>query len=166
MSILFAETFFEALVVLSPEEQSQVNEALFTFMKDRTHAGLKLHPCCKPRSRGLWSIKASYAVRVIFHKSGEDWTALHTDRHDRAYDWANRRQVLVTGDVMRLVEIRKEVRERIIETVKIQPVPKPTPLAVVAQPTTTVSADSVFCDPPPDEVTLGALIRSHLLDKE
>jgi transposase len=127
MPIGFTPSYFESLVSLSPEEQSQVNVAVHTFMKDRSNASLGLHACTKggiSRGRNLWSISASRGLRIILHKEGDKWTFVRAGQHDVTYRWIERRKIVPNGDTMSVVEeevIKRVIeRERIVEHVRVR----------------------------------------------
>lgn len=104
VSIAFSDKYFESLLKLTANEQSQVNRAVMRFQQDPQHSGLnyeKLTACRDPKLR---SIRANRDVRIILAAvEGEDlYLMLHVDHHDAAYRWAERRRVEVnpaTGSV-------------------------------------------------------------------
>ncbi|OFX25394.1 MAG: hypothetical protein A2V77_13630 [Anaeromyxobacter sp. RBG_16_69_14] len=93
MRFLIAETFMRSLDRLDVRARAVVKQAVFDFQANPTRPGTHLHRLARPRGQGLWSLRVDRDVRIIVHRDGEDVVLCHTDHHDRAYAWAERRTI-------------------------------------------------------------------------
>lgn len=123
-NVIIAPQLFSSLGQLPANDQARVIDFINTFQANPAHPGLSLERLTRARSNGVWSGRVSRDIRAILHKDGETWAILYTDRHDPAYDWAERREIgrhSVTG-ALQIVESVETVREieRIVE-VLVQP---------------------------------------------
>lgn len=105
MTLRYASTFTSALGTLSAAEQKQVKLTAFDLQVDPKGNGLQMHRVEK--SPGFWSVRVSGDIRIILHKDGESTLLAYVDHHDAAYQWAERKRVIVherTG-AMQFVEV-------------------------------------------------------------
>lgn len=103
-SVAFSEKYFESLLKLTPNEQSQANKAVMLFQQDRSHSGLNYEKLTAFRDSKLRSIRANQDVRIILAAAEQDdlYLMLYVDHHDSAYKWAEKRKVEInpnTGSI-------------------------------------------------------------------
>lgn len=121
-NVIIAPQLFASLGQLPANDQARVIEFINTFQTNPAHPGLSLERVNRARSKGVWSGRVSGDLRAILHKDGETWAILYADRHDAAYDWAERREIgrhSVTG-ALQIVESVETVREveRVVEILR------------------------------------------------
>lgn len=126
-SVIIADQLFGAMARLTANEQSRVIDFINSFKSNPAHPSLKLERLTKAKSKGMWSGRISRDLRAILHKDGDTWAILHSDHHDDAYKWAERRDIgrhPVTG-ALQIVESVETVREveRIIEVAVVPQAP-------------------------------------------
>lgn len=119
MAVLLSPGFFQAISRLAAAEHAGVLRFVIELQQNPANPGAQLHALANSRSKDIWSGRVNDDIRVILHRDAGDLTLLHVDRHDRAYDWAERRNIerhQHTGvlQVVEVEEVRKVV-ERIIE---------------------------------------------------
>jgi mRNA-degrading endonuclease RelE of RelBE toxin-antitoxin system len=95
VSVAFSEKYFESLLKLTPNEQSQANKAVLLFQQDPQHGGLHYEKLTAFKDNKLRSIRANQDVRIILAAAEKEdlYLMLHVDRHDPAYSWAAKRKV-------------------------------------------------------------------------
>ncbi|MEQ1948807.1 MAG: 3'-5' exonuclease [Bryobacteraceae bacterium] len=122
MKLVWSDPFAKALDRLAAKDKSeadQVRRSLTEFLQNPKQPGFSLERLNKCKDPDFWSIRASDNNRVIMHRTGDTFTLCYVDRHDPAYQWAERRRFEVhshTG-AMQIVELRETVKEvtRIVE---------------------------------------------------
>lgn len=94
-SVAFSDKYFESLMKLTPNEQSQANKAVMQFQQNPQHGGLHYEKLSTFKDNKLRSIRANQDVRIILAAAeAEDlYLMLYADHHDRAYEWAAKRKV-------------------------------------------------------------------------
>jgi len=119
MAVLIGQTFFQAISRLPMADQPGVIRFVSELQQNPANPGAQLHPVANARSKDVWSGRVTDDIRAILHRESGDLTLLHVDRHDKAYEWAERRDIerhKQTGalQVVEVEEVRRIV-ERIIE---------------------------------------------------
>ena len=128
MQFRIADTFTSSLLKLTGDEQKAAKTAAFDLQMDPSRPGLQLHKLAKAIDRNFWSVRVSYDLRLIVHRTQSSFMLCYVDHHDEAYRWAERRKLEPhprTG-AAQLVEVR--------ETVQEIAVPVYVPVAAEAQP--------------------------------
>lgn len=93
MNFRIADSFTTALGRLPNEAQKQVKLTVFDLQTNPGHPALKFHKLNKARDPGFRSVRVSRDLRLIVHQSGSGLLLCHVDRHDAAYQWAERRRI-------------------------------------------------------------------------
>ena len=122
MQFRIANTFTVGLAKLTATEQKAVKTTVFDLLSDPSSPGHSFHRLDGARDKSFFSVRASRDIRLIVHKTSENFLLCYVDHHDPAYRWAERRKLEkhpVTG-AAQFVEIRETVREieipRYVET--------------------------------------------------
>lgn len=118
VSVAFSDKYFESLLKLTPNEQSQANKAVMLFQQDPLHGGLHYEKLTAFKDNKLRSIRANQDVRIILAAAEKEnlYLMLYVDHHDPAYDWAAKRKVAInpntgTVQVFTVEESRLEAAE-------------------------------------------------------
>lgn len=96
-SVAFAEKYFDSLLKLTPNEQSQANKAVMLFQQDPQHSSLNYEKLTAYRDDKLRSIRVNRDVRIIIAAADKEslYLMLYVDHHDKAYGWAARRKIAI-----------------------------------------------------------------------
>lgn len=94
-TLLFADSFLEALARLSTTEKSEVERAVETYQQDPENQLIALHRVVDSDDPHFWSIRASDRLRVILHRQETTSLFCYADQHDVAYQWARQRRLEV-----------------------------------------------------------------------
>lgn len=121
VSVAFSDKYFESLLKLTPNEQSQANKAVMLFQQDPQHGGLHYEKLTAFKDNKLRSIRANQDVRIILAAAEKEdlYLMLHVDHHEPAYSWASKRKVEInpnTGSVQVFT-----VEESVLEGSQVQP---------------------------------------------
>jgi mRNA-degrading endonuclease RelE of RelBE toxin-antitoxin system len=116
VSIAFSDKYFDSLLKLTPNEQSQANKSVMLFQQDPQHGGLNYEKLKFFKDSKLRSIRANQDVRIILAAAEKEdlYLMLYVDHHDSAYDWAAKRKVEVNPNTGNLQVFT--VEEKIIES--------------------------------------------------
>ena len=112
MEFRISDTFTDSLAKLNNEEQKAVKTTAFDLQLNPSNPGMKFHKLDKAKDKHFWSVRVGSDLRLIFHRSDESLLLCYAGRHDKAYQWAERRKLEThphTG-AAQLVEIREIVR--------------------------------------------------------
>lgn len=117
--VILAKPLLASLNALQPSELARVVEFISTFQENPAHPGLSLERINRVRSKNIWSARITRDLRAILFQDRDAWAILYANHHDKAYAWAERRDVgrhAITG-ALQIVESVETVREveRIIE---------------------------------------------------
>lgn len=93
MNFLIADTFTDSLTELTGDEQKSVKTAAFDLQMNPANPGLSFHKLDKARDKNFWSVRASSDICLIVHKTNASLLLCYVDHHDKAYDWAERRNL-------------------------------------------------------------------------
>jgi len=95
VSVAFSEQYFDSLLKLTPNEQSQANKAVMQFQQDPQHGGLHYEKLTAFKDKKLRSIRANQDVRIILAAAEKEdlYLMLHVGHHEPAYNWAAKRKV-------------------------------------------------------------------------
>ena len=113
MDFRIASTFVDSLAKLAGNEQKAVKNTAFDLQMNPAQPGLQFHKLRKGRDPHFWSVRVSRDLRMIVHRSQSSLVLCYVDRHDNAYQWAERRKLEThpkTG-AAQLVEVRETVQE-------------------------------------------------------
>ena len=118
MRFCIADNFSTALGKLATQEQKSVKITIFDLQQDPSNPGLKFHRIDKSKDQNFWSIRVSRDIRIIIHKTRDNFLICYVDHHDDAYKWAERRRIEAhprTG-AAQIVEVRERVEEITLPT--------------------------------------------------
>ena len=113
MQFLIATTFNESLAKLTERERTRVKETVFDLQVNPAQPGHQLHRVEAARDPGFWSVRVNLDVRIIVHRSADNFLLCYVDHHDEAYRWAERRKIEThpTTGAAQIVELREMIRE-------------------------------------------------------
>lgn len=123
---MIADTFTKSLTSLSPQDQNLVKQSAFDFQLNPANPGAQFHRLDKVRDKNLWSFRVNRDLRMIVYKNSGDLILCYADHHDKAYSWAENRQLEPNPDTgaMQLVEVHERVEEvvkRIVREIEEEP---------------------------------------------
>ncbi len=127
MTFRIADTFSDALVKLSGQEQKVAKTAAFDVQMNPDNPGLQMHRVDRARDPHFWTARANRDIRLVLHKKDGATLLAWVGHHDDAYAWAERRRIDVhprTG-AAQIVEIRETVEDVIIQRYVEEAVKKP-----------------------------------------
>src|SRR5713101_6111523 len=92
--LLIADTFTESLARLTGDEQKAVKTAAFDLqINPAASPGMSFHKLAKARDKGFWSVRVNQDIRLIVHRMAQSLLLCYVDHHDRAYAWAECRNL-------------------------------------------------------------------------
>lgn len=96
-----ADTFLDSLQSLPPVIQAKTFEAISRFRSSPDAGGRNLEKI----TNQMFSMRVDLAYRAILSEieSGKSYLLLWVDHHDEAYQWAGRRKVMMTGNVIQVI---------------------------------------------------------------
>ena len=102
----FADSFMDSLQSLPPVIQARTFEALNRFRISPDAGGRNLEKI----TNQMMSIRIDLAYRAILSEieSGKSYLVLWVDHHDEAYQWAERRKIVATGNVIQVIKTVEE----------------------------------------------------------
>ena len=127
MDFRIADTFTDSLARLNGDEQKAVKTPAFDLQINPASPGMSFHKLDHGRDKNFWSVRVSADVRIFVHKTENSLLLCHTDHHDKAYAWAERRRLEThpkTG-AAQMVEIRETVKEILVPKYVDAPVKAP-----------------------------------------
>ena len=113
MDFRIASTFVDSLAKLTGSEQKAAKTTAFDLQMNPAQPGLQFHKLRKARDPNFWSVRVTRDLRMIVHRSQRSLVLCYVDRHDDAYQWAERRKLEThpkTG-AAQIVEVRETVQE-------------------------------------------------------
>ncbi len=113
MEFRIASTFVDSLAKLTGSEQKAAKTTAFDLQMNPAQPGLQFHKLRKGRDPNFWSVRVTRDLRMIVHRSQRSLVLCYVDRHDDAYQWAERRKLEThpkTG-AAQIVEVRETVQE-------------------------------------------------------
>jgi hypothetical protein len=116
MKFAIANTFQKALQKLEGKDSAAAKlakQAAFDFQMNPAQSGFSFERLTKSKDPNFWSLRVTDNIRIIAHQASDMVTMCYVDRHDDAYDWAERRRFEVHPETgaAQIVEIRETVRE-------------------------------------------------------
>ena len=128
MNLIVADTFRTSLARLSLNEQKGGKITCLDLALDKL-SGLHLERLKDPKDPNYWSVRVNDDVRIILHKSGDNYLICYIDHHAEAYRWPLYRKLEVhpvTGamQVVTLIEVVREVITRVEVEVLVAAPPK------------------------------------------
>lgn len=133
MTHRIADTFYDALAKLTPQEQKQVKTTAFDFQMDPSLPGLSMHRVDRARDPNFWTARVNRDIRMVIHKKDGQSLLAWVGHHDAAYRWAVTRRIEShprTGAIQ-IVEARETVEEVVVQRYVEKAVELPRPLAEV-----------------------------------
>ena len=123
MRFLISSSFTDSLATLDPQDQALVKQSAFDFQMNPQSPGFQFHRVTGSKEKNFWSFRANRDVRIIVYKDSATFVLCHTDHHDAAYSWAERRKIDThpeTGaaQIVELKERTEEVVQRIYRQVE------------------------------------------------
>lgn len=96
-----ADTFLDSLQSLPPVIQAKTFEAISRFRSSPDAGGRNLEKI----TNQMLSMRVDLAYRAILSEieSGKSYLMLWVDHHDEAYQWAERRKVMTTGNIIQVI---------------------------------------------------------------
>lgn len=131
MTHLIADTFYDALAELTPQEQKQVKTSAFDFQMDPSLPGLQMHRVDRARDPNFWTARVNRDIRMVIHKKEGQSLLAWVGHHDAAYRWAETRRIEShprTGAIQ-IVEARETIEEVVIQRYVEKAIELPRPLA-------------------------------------
>lgn len=131
MTHRIADTFYDALAKLTPQEQKQVKTSAFDFQMDPSMPGLSMHRVDRARDPNFWTARVNRGIRMVIHKKDGQSLLAWVGHHDDAYRWAETRRIEShprTGAIQ-IVEARETVEEIVVQKYIEKAVELPRPLA-------------------------------------
>ena len=131
MTHRIAETFYDALSRLTPQEQKQVKQSVFDFQMDPTLPGFSMHRVDRGRDPNFWTARVNRDIRMVIHKNDGQSLLAWVGHHDDAYRWAETRRIEShprTGAIQ-IVEARETIEEVVIQRYVGKAIELPRPLA-------------------------------------
>ncbi|MBY6164168.1 UvrD-helicase domain-containing protein [Mameliella alba] len=131
MTHLIADTFYDALAKLTPQEQKQVKTSAFDFQMDPSLPGLQMHRVDRARDPNFWTARVNRDIRMVIHKKEGQSLLAWVGHHDAAYRWAETRRIEShprTGAIQ-IVEARETIEEVVIQRYVEKAIELPRPLA-------------------------------------
>lgn len=121
VSVAFSDKYFESLLKLTPNEQSQASKAILQFQQDPQHGGLHYEKLTACKDTKLRSIRSNQDVRVILAAAEKEdlYLVLYVAHHDLAYAWAAKRKIEInpnTGSIQMFT-----VEETVLQSPQSQP---------------------------------------------
>ncbi|MEH6387771.1 MAG: UvrD-helicase domain-containing protein [Pseudomonas profundi] len=94
-SVAFSDKYFNSLLKLTPNEQSQANKAVMLFQQDPQNGGLHYEKLTSCKDSKLRSIRSNQDVRIILATADKEdlYLMLYVAHHEPAYAWAAKRKV-------------------------------------------------------------------------
>ncbi|QPM91421.1 3'-5' exonuclease [Pseudooceanicola algae] len=131
MTHRIADTFYDALAKLTPQEQKQVKTSAFDFQMDPSLPGLGMHRVDRARDPDFWTARVNRDIRMVIHKKAGQSLLAWVGHHDAAYRWAETRRIEShprTGAIQ-IVEARETIEEVIVQRYVEKAVELPRPLS-------------------------------------
>ena len=115
MRFAIANTFQKALQKLEGKDSAAAKlakQTAFDFQMNPTQSGFSFERLNKSKDPNFWSLRVNDGIRIIAHRAPDMVTMCYVDRHDEAYQWAERRPFEVHPETgaAQIVEIRETVR--------------------------------------------------------
>lgn len=113
MQFRIADTFTNSLTKLPNDVQKIIKTTAFDLQLNPENPGLSFHKLDRVKDKNFWSIRVNKDIRLIVHKSQDNFLLCYVDHHDDAYKWAQKRKLGThpcTG-AAQFVEIRDVMNE-------------------------------------------------------
>lgn len=119
MTHRIADTFYDALDKLHPQEQKAVKQSAFDFQMDPSLPGFSMHRVDRARDPNFWTARVNRDIRMVIHKTDGDTLLAWVGHHDDAYRWAETRRIENhprTGAVQ-IVESRETIEDVVVQRI-------------------------------------------------
>lgn len=119
MTHRIADTFYDALEKLHPQEQKAVKQSAFDFQMDPSLPGFSMHRVDRARDPNFWTARVNRDIRMVIHKTAGDTLLAWVGHHDDAYRWAETRRIENhprTGAVQ-IVEARETIEDVVVQRI-------------------------------------------------
>ena len=102
-----ANTFDDSLARLPKQEQTRVKVTVYDLQRNPAQPGHQMHKLEMARDSRFWSVRVSRDIRIIVHRTAENFLLCYVNHHDEAYRWASRRKIEVhpTTGAAQMVEL-------------------------------------------------------------
>jgi len=90
-----ADSFTASLLRLPAREQKAAKTTAFDLQLDRSAPGLRFHRVEHGRDPNFWTVRVNDGLRIVVHKTDDNFLLCYVARHDEAYAWAERRRIEV-----------------------------------------------------------------------
>ncbi|WP_428924721.1 3'-5' exonuclease [Marinibacterium sp. SX1] len=117
MTHRIADTFYDALAKLTPQEQKAVKQSAFDFQMDPSLPGFQMHRVDRAKDPNFWTARVTRDIRMVIHKTDGDTLLAWVGHHDAAYRWAETRRIEAhpkTGAIQ-IVEARETVEDIVVQ---------------------------------------------------
>lgn len=113
MQFRIADTFTNSLTKLPNDVQKIIKTTAFDLQLNPENPGLSFHKLDRVKDKNFWSIRVNKDIRLIVHKSQDNFLLCYVDHHDEAYKWAQKRKLEThpTTGAAQFVEIRDVMNE-------------------------------------------------------
>lgn len=110
MNYVIAMSYFDSTSKLSGPEQKAVNNAVKKFTQDPLYKGLNFERIKASADPGMHTIRANKNIRVVVHKSADNYSFCYADQHDPATKWAQSHVFKINAELgaARLVDVIEE----------------------------------------------------------
>ena len=119
MTHRIADTFYDAIDKLHPQEQKAVKQSAFDFQMDPGLPGFSMHRVDRARDPNFWTARVNRDIRMVIHKANGDTLLAWVGHHDDAYRWAETRRIEShprTGAVQ-IVEARETIEDVVVKRI-------------------------------------------------
>ena len=108
MQFRISDTFTNSLAKLPKDSQKTIKTTAFDLQINPENPGLSFHKLDRVKDKNFWSVRVNKDIRLIVHKSQENFLLCYVDHHDNAYKWAQKRKLEThpTTGAAQFVEIR------------------------------------------------------------
>ena len=121
LNVGFIKDFFDSLNKLRSEEQNSARTFVLKFFQNPKTPGFKSERVTSAKSKNIWSRRVSKELRAIVHQSGSRYVLCYVGHHDRAYQWAKRRNIEVDHCAAQVRVFETEESNSKIQTVQTVP---------------------------------------------
>lgn len=128
-TVAMAKSFFDSANRFEFSERGRIFDFVTKFHENPAHPGLSIERVERAKAAGLWSGRVNDSLRAIFHHDGSSYTLLWVDKHDPAYEWAQRRRASMnpkTGE-LQVIVVPELVQEAIARPAAVAPAPVDVP---------------------------------------
>ncbi len=93
LEFLISDTFTNSLARLTSGEQKAEKITALDLQLNPASPGMSFHKIDKAKDKNFWSIRVNKDIRLIVYKNEASLLLSYVDHPDKAYDWAERRNL-------------------------------------------------------------------------